>query len=160
VLDTRTDIAKTDTARFWPEGAGHPVRNRRSDHGYTCFRGDRYFTVGHEWYVTLREGKDLGPYLNRDDAELALAMHVAKCCLAAPGGIAEMFAGAEDDTGEFEILVSEMVDGLEQRQLRGENCAYVWIKQRLDAIYMKPAQETYPLVRLRALNFLFGELDK
>lgn len=36
------------------------------------FRADRFFTISDRWYFTTREGEDLGPFENRDEANTKL----------------------------------------------------------------------------------------
>ena len=69
--------AALPSAQARPGAATGVLQYRRSEGHAPFFRSDRYFTVGHEWYVTKREGGHLGPYLSRDEAERALAKHVA-----------------------------------------------------------------------------------
>lgn len=159
-MQTRKEIAREVSAGSLRPGSSVEFRNRRNDHRQTYFRAGRYFTIGHEWYVTLREGDDMGPYPDRDVAEMALAMRVAGDCVESPGGIARLFGNNEECASLFEIMVREMADGLEQRKLRSDNCAYVWARQRLDELYRHPAQQTHPVVRSKALNYLLYQMEK
>lgn len=136
------------------------LRNRRSEPPRTFFRCGRYFTVGHEWYVTNREGIDLGPYKDREQAELALAMHVTACCFARTGGIAELRRRAQQGLTRFEALVAEMVGCWEQRRLRSANCAYVWTQQRLQRLYESPQGTDHLESRMRALRYMLSRLDR
>lgn len=139
----------------------HPLRyhNRRTEPERIFFRGGRYFTVGHEWFVTLREGIDLGPFLRQETAELAAARHIAGACIDSPGGIADLFHHTETEATEFEMLVRELVEGLEQRLLRSDNCAYVWTQQRLDSLRRHPEKQTRVSTRIRALEYLMDEFE-
>lgn len=40
------------------------------------FRTDRCFRVGDQWYVATREGKDVGPYSSRIEAERSVPRYV------------------------------------------------------------------------------------
>lgn len=40
------------------------------------FRSQRIFTVGSEWYFTTREGKDVGPFKNKEDTEGELLLYL------------------------------------------------------------------------------------
>lgn len=133
-------------------------QNRRSESAATFFRGERYFTVGHEWFVSVREGTDLGPFLHRGEAELAVALHVAEHCLRSPGGTAELSSHSEASVTEFELMVQEMLGCLEQRQLCSEDRAYSWTKQRIDALRKHPAQQRHTIARITALEYLLYTL--
>jgi len=143
-----------------PPGAQPPrVQNRRSDDARTVFRGSRYFTVGHEWYFMLREGGTLGPFSERGEAELAGAQHVAEYCLMSSGGIAKLFDHDEDGITEFELMVREMLDCLEQRKLRSENSAFVWTRQRVDELLQKPEKQRHTHTRIKALEYLLDQWE-
>lgn len=133
--------------------------NRRQEPKVTYFRCGRYFTVGHEWYVTVREGLDIGPCISREAAELALARYVATCCLSAPRGTASLDNHGDREPTTFELLVREFLECWEQRQLRSANCAYAGVKRRLDALYRKPVQETADIRHAKVLESLLAELD-
>lgn len=96
--------------------------NRRSEEPATYFRTDRYFTVGHEWYITKREGGYLGPYLTKKEAELALAKRIA-FLFVVDGQVGNTL---ENDHGrpatEFERLVHQVLARWRQR----------WSKSRED----------------------------
>jgi len=129
--------------------------NRRSEGERTYFRSGRYFTIGHEWYVTVREGIDLGPFLYRAEAEIELVKHVADCQIAVAGGIADIFARSESDATDFEVLVRDVIECWEQRHLRSDNSAYVWIMQRLEAINGK---QDHSEIESRVLERLLAEM--
>ena len=134
-------------------------RNRWAEPSATFFRGSRYFTVGHEWFVTLREGIDLGPFLERGQAELAVARHIAEHCLKSPGEVARLFGHRESDATEFELMVREMLGCLEQQQLRSENCAFVWTTQRIDELRRNPTASSQTDARITALEYLLDQLE-
>lgn len=136
----------------------HPILNRGPEHDRVYFRCGRYFTVGHEWYVTLREEKDIGPYASRDEAELALACHVTACFLAA-GHIGQLDAHGGRDATVLEVLVQELASCQEQARLRNENSAYVWAQQRLDEFAEHPEKYGYVDTRVKALRHFLSELD-
>lgn len=50
--------------------------HRRGEHGSIPFRSGRFFNIDSNWYFACREGKDQGPYRNRQDAEAALTLYV------------------------------------------------------------------------------------
>lgn len=133
----------------------NPILNRRSEDDCTYFRCGRYFTIGHEWYATVREGTDLGPFLHRMEAEVALVKHVADLHIGIAGGIADIFARSEGDATEFEKLVREVIEYWEQRHLRSDNSAYVWIMQRLETIN---GEQGHSEIESRVLERLLAEM--
>ena len=46
--------------------------NRRGETGAIPFRTGRIFSVNDAWFFAVREGADLGPYPNKQEAEAAL----------------------------------------------------------------------------------------
>ena len=108
--------------------------DRASEHGRSFFRSGRYFTVGHEWYALLREDRNLGPYVTREQAEMALASHLAACCLETIGSIQKIGSGNDRDPTVLELLVQELAACREHCRVRSENSAYAWAKQRLTAV--------------------------
>lgn len=44
------------------------MRVRRGEERRTWFRSDRCFCVGTEWFVSTREGHNVGPFKSRDEA--------------------------------------------------------------------------------------------
>lgn len=143
----------------YPHAGGQALRfrNRRSDPPVTFFRSSRYFTVGHEWYVTTREGRNLGPFSTRDEAELAGVEQVARHYLVSHGGVAKLYDHDEDGVTEFELMVREMLAGLEQHQLRSENIAFVWTTQRIDELERYPDKQTHTAARIKALEYLLDQ---
>ena len=132
------------------------LRNRRGEGEKTYFRCDRYFTVGHEWYASTRENKNLGPFLHHTDAKIALARYVAYQHVKTRKGIAKIFSRDESEVTPFEHLVREIVECWEQRHLRSGNSAYVWIMQRIEAIEKAPRHSE---VELKALKRMLAELE-
>ncbi len=51
--------------------------NRRGEGGPAPFRGGRFFTIGHRWYVATRSDRDLGPLASRDRARVILAQYLS-----------------------------------------------------------------------------------
>jgi len=136
-----------------------PIVNRRAEQGGTYFRGGRYFTVGHEWYVTLRHGLEIGPFPDREEAELTLARHVAERLAQRPGGLASLDDHGDRQATPFELLVREILGAYEQRRLRSENSAYVWVMRRLAELDKHPPRDIRSEMHRRALQRLLVELD-
>ncbi|MGB5254189.1 MAG: DUF6316 family protein, partial [Sedimenticolaceae bacterium] len=123
------------------------------------FRSDRYFTVGHEWYASTREGKDIGPFFDRDDAEMALACHVTECFIDGRGYIAKLGGDNKRDSTFLELMVQELAACREQLRRRSEISAYAWAKQRLSKFHENPTAYDHVEIRARALKRFMQELD-
>jgi len=149
----------TDSAADMPHSAPTPIRNRDTEQQHTYFRCERFFTVGHQWYATIREGRDIGPFGSRRQAELAVARYVASHLVDSPAGITELDRLGIGEYTHFVVLVQEIAACLEQRRLRSENSSYVWAKQRLDRPKRHPDEESHPQVRSRVLEYLLTEMD-
>jgi hypothetical protein len=138
----------------------HHILNRGSEPQRAYFRCGRYFTVGHEWYATVREGTEIGPFTTRNEAQMALANHVTACFIASCGHIGQIDAHGERDATMLEVLVQELASGREHARLRSENCAYIWAKQRLEEIDNHPEKFVHADVRVNALQYFLSELDR
>ena len=134
--------------------------NRGLEPQRAYFRCGRYFTVGHEWYATVREGKEIGPFTTRDEAEIALASHVTACFVESCGHIGQLDAHGERDATILEVLVQELASCREQVRLVSENCAYAWAKQRRQKIDEHPENFSHADVRTKALKYFLSELDR
>ena len=134
--------------------------NRGSEPERAYFRCGRYFTVGHEWYATVREGTEIGPFTTRNEAQMALANHVTDCFIASRGHIGQIDAHGERDATMLEVLVQELASCHEHARLRSENCAYIWAKQRLEEIDGHPEKFVHADVRMNALRYFLSELDR
>jgi len=133
---------------------------RRNEQQRNHFRCGRFFNVGHEWYVANREGRDLGPFAERDDAELALARHVAEICFASHQDLGAMNADLDRRATDFEVLVNEILNCWEHKHLRSENSAYVWLRQRLGSLKRHSTLQHRPYMQSKILRSLLEELDK
>ena len=134
--------------------------NRGSEPQRAYFRCGRYFTVGHEWYATVREGTEIGPFTTRNEAELALAGHVTACFVKSCGHIGQLDAHGVRDATTLEVLVQELASCREQARLRrSENSAYAWAKQRLEEIDKHSEKFDHADIRAKALKHFLAELD-
>jgi hypothetical protein len=143
---------------FVPHGP-EQILNRGSEHERRYFRCGRYFSVGHEWYATIREGRDIGPYATRAEAEMALARHVTDCFVDRTGHIGQLDAHGRRDATELEVIVQELASCREQARLRNENSAYLWAQQRLAEYEGHPEEHDHAGIRASALRYFLSELD-
>ena len=144
----------------WGHHESHNTLNRGSEPRRAYFRCGRYFTVGHEWYATVREGTEIGPFPTRNEAQMALADHVTACFFASRGHIGQIDAHGGRDATLLEVLVQEMASGQEHARLRSENCAYIWAKQRLEEIDRHPEDFDHANARASALRYFLTQLDR
>lgn len=158
----RTTEPGRNSAGIWYRSQElHAMRNRGSEPRRAYYRCGRFCTVGHEWYVTVREGHEMGPYATRDEAELALACHVTSRFITSSGHIVgQLDAHGERDATTLEILVQELTSCREQSRLRSKNCSYAWAMDRLEKINGHPERFDYPGIRSHALKHFLSELDR
>ena len=135
------------------------ILNRGSEAERNYFRCGRYFTVGHEWYATTREGHDVGPCATRRQAEMTLARHLADEVIKVPGQMGQIVAHRDRDATELEVLVQELANCRQHSLLRSENGAYVWAQQRLTKFEEYPAEHDHAQIRASALRYFLSELD-
>mgnify|MGYP001547700292 FL=1 len=137
----------------------HGFRNRSQEKGLTYFRCDRFFTVAHQWYVTLRGGAVIGPYPDRTEAKVALAKQLAGDLYSTAQGAAALDDNENRQTGELEELIRLSLECATQRRLGGDNSAYAWLMQRLDSLRQTPADPDRVNLQLRLLTSLCEDLD-
>jgi len=51
-------------------------RHRKGELGAVPFRSGRFFYIDSKWYFACREGKEIGPYDSKEDAETALLAYI------------------------------------------------------------------------------------
>lgn len=155
------DQPQTLASRVGADGQDEPRQNsnRIAKHRRAFFRSGRYFTVGHEWYASLRADKHLGPYVTREEAEMALASHLTACCLESFFSIRQMTSRDDRDPTVLELLVQELAACREHCRVRSENSAYAWAKQRLTEFDEHPDEHDHVKIRARALRHFLRELD-
>lgn len=133
--------------------------NRGSEPERGYFRCDRYFTVGHEWYATTREGQDIGPFATRNQAKMALANHLAERVFDIPGKTGQLAVHSEREMTELEVLIQEFATCRQHAQFRSENSAYVWAQQRLVRFEEHSVEHAHAGIRASALRHFLSELD-
>jgi len=133
--------------------------NRGNEPQQAYFRCGRFFTVGHEWYATVREGRTLGPFVTKDQAQMNLACFVTDRFVGSNGHIGQLDAHGGREATTLEILVQELSSCREQARLRGENCAFIWAQQRLEDFEKDPGAVGDAEIRGAALRHFLFELD-
>lgn len=53
------------------------MRVRKGEEERTWFRSDRCFAVGGEWYLSTREGHNVGPFKSREEARASIGRYLA-----------------------------------------------------------------------------------
>ena len=51
-------------------------RHREGEFGAVPFRSGRFFYIDSKWYFSCREGREVGPFPNKQAAEMALAEYI------------------------------------------------------------------------------------
>jgi len=54
------------------------IMHRKGESGAVPFRSGRFFNIDSDWYFACREGRDNGPFLNREHAHDALKNYLEK----------------------------------------------------------------------------------
>jgi len=54
------------------------IMHRKGETGAVPFRSGRFFNIDNNWYFACREGRDRGPFENRDQAHAALRDYLAE----------------------------------------------------------------------------------
>lgn len=52
-------------------------RHREGEFGAVPFRSGRFFYIDSKWYFSCREGKEVGPFTGKLEAEMALAEYMS-----------------------------------------------------------------------------------
>ena len=59
--------------------------NRFGEHGMIPTRNDRFFKLNDYWYYTTREGVDIGPFDNKEEASVGASEFIDFICGVEPG---------------------------------------------------------------------------
>ena len=51
-------------------------RHREGELGAVPFRSGRFFYIDSKWYFSCREGREVGPFPGKQEAEMALAEYI------------------------------------------------------------------------------------
>lgn len=136
------------------------VLSEKSARQCSFFRSCRYFTVGHEWYAATREGLDIGPFIDRPNAELKLAEHLVENSTAVSEKMRELDLVIDQETTEFRILLHEFWTCRVEACYRSENSFYAWAKRRIEQLEEDASGFTFADARVRALRHRLAEMDK
>jgi hypothetical protein len=123
------------------------------------FRNERLFAVGHRWYFATREGDDIGPFRDRQAAELALAVFVARRVEEQASSGAHQQERKPGKTA-FEAMVDELVSFFEQRRQRSVTGADVWALRRIQTLRSRADPDSHAQARAAALDHLLGEVEQ
>lgn len=135
--------------------------NRASEPERPFFRCSRYFSVGHQWYATTREGGDVGPFDDRAEAELELAHQLAlQVTESQEQRLMGEASGEDSETTVFAVLLDEFRTCHLEARTRTPNCIYVWAKQRLEELEGSSVPTLHTAIRARALRHFLIDLDR
>jgi len=131
--------------------------NRRGDETDDLhFRTNRLFTVNHYWYFATREGEDIGPFQDRQHAELALAAFIAQRMSEETGKQIAPVNGTHN--AELDEMVDEAQDLIRILRRRGHTGAIVWAHQRIRALEQKGHRTRHPLRRIEVIEHLLHSI--
>jgi hypothetical protein len=98
----------------------------------------------------------MGPYASRDDAQLALADHVA-CLLLQRDDVAGMGRWRGQGATPFEAMVAETMPCRREHRQRSESSAYAWTYRRLSALREDGIDDENSRVRSWVLEYLLSD---
>ena len=70
--------------------------NRAGEMGTVPGRNNRFFTEGHGWFFSTREGAPIGPFNIRNEAEQGLTDFIEFISLAEPKTLSRFYASLKD----------------------------------------------------------------
>jgi len=127
---------------------------RRGETGGLYFRCNRLFTANHSWYFATREGENKGPFKHRKQAELALAVFIAR--RMSEGTSHSVSAKTGDCNEELDEMVEEAQDLIQIMQKRGITRASVWMYHRVRALKGTDHKTQHPLRRIEVIEHLLN----
>ena len=72
-------------------------KTRSGEEHTVAFRSGRFYSVGNDWYFSVRELDDQGPFSSRENAELGLRVYLSD---------AEQFTKTKDQPVKRELKLS------------------------------------------------------
>ena len=75
-LNNEDSQAVESTTHFENNNLSCPRKGESSSQ--SRFRANRLFTSGSAWYFSTREGRDQGPFINKEQAEIAISEFIKK----------------------------------------------------------------------------------
>ena len=121
------------------QGSFAMTNNRLGEKGSVPFRSGRLFRVDNHWYFATREVAQVGPYLSKEQAEVAMAAFVASRIYHSAAFVKQPLCsgGPGFDAGQsqaFSAMVNEAVHFFAARAKGQRKAAHVLAGDRLKSL--------------------------
>ena len=128
--------------------------NRYGEKGYTPFRSRRLYVVNGRSFFDTREGTQFGPYRDRKEAEMALALFVSN-------RLSELNYIWPENEGPgygiqdgIEPMLEELMEYFYQCRYRGKVAGLAWAKNRIKFIGAHHTTIDRSIKRIEAIEYV------
>jgi hypothetical protein len=134
------------------------MRQNRSveENDKTYFRSKRIYSTNGYWYFDTREGKQFGPYLNRSDAEIELAIFFAQIIGDLEQEESKSMNTSYGNQDGIELMVEELIGYFNYRKKHGSTSTLAWASIRLRELEEDCTDSVYNKTRLKALKYVMN----
>ena len=134
------------------------MRQNRSveENDKTYFRSKRIYSANGNWYFDSREGKQFGPYINRSDAEIELAIFFAQIVRNLEPEESKSMNTSYGNQDGIEQMVEELFGYFNYRKKHGSTSAIAWANIRLRELEDDCTDSVYNNTRLEALKYVMN----
>lgn len=127
--------------------------NRYGEQNHPKFRTRRLYSANGHWYFDTREGEQVGPYRNKNEAEKALAVFVAKSLLELKENRPDNHSihyGTQDDIVH---KIEELLDYFAYQKNKGQTAALAWAAYRLKNLLSNKINITNSQERMEVIKY-------
>ena len=134
------------------------MRQNRSveENDKTYFRSKRIYSTNGYWYFDTREGKQFGPYINRSDVEIELAIFFAQTVRDLEPEESKSMNTSYGNQDGIEQMVEELFDYFNHRKKHGSTSTLAWASIRLRELEDDCTDSVYNDTRLEALKYVMN----
>jgi hypothetical protein len=130
---------------------------RHGEESHTPFRNRRLYSENGQWYFDTREGKQFGPYKDKNEAGKALAIFIAQSVYNQNTDRTDKndpHHGAQDG---IESLVEELLDFFLYLDAHGQTDALLWANHRLQELTENNKSISNCKQRIEALKYAMDQ---
>lgn len=131
--------------------------NRYGEQSHPPFRSQRLFSENGQWYFDTREGRQIGPYLDKIEVKLALAAFVAQRLVnldKSRSDDIDLPPGTQDG---IEHMVEELKGFFHHRIQNGQTDALLWANQRLRELMRDKENYAHRAERMEAIKYAINQ---
>ena len=134
------------------------MRHNRSveENDKTYFRSKRIYSTNGYWYFDTREGKQFGPYINRPDVEIELAIFFAQIVRNLEPEESKSMNTSYGHQDGIEQMVEELFGYFNHRKKHGSTSTLAWADIRLRELEDDCTDSVYNNTRLEALKYVMN----